>query len=104
MLVVPANGIFQPFVLRKTERGLNLRADVGFADSPVEVSHENYRRNLFDEGAIPGLETGRLAGSTAGRRSLSLEVVLLAILIRLDARSPKTRSLSSGGLPAHPRD
>ena len=34
-MAIPADRIFQPFFLRKTQRRFDLRADIGFADSPT---------------------------------------------------------------------
>ena len=59
-VAVPANRVFQPLLLRKTQRGFNLRADVGLADSAIEVRHEDDRGNLFHQGAISGFEIGEL--------------------------------------------
>ena len=47
-LLVPAHRIFKPLRLRKTERRFNLRADIGFADSPIEIGHENNGGELLD--------------------------------------------------------
>src|SRR3984885_12906625 len=51
-LLIPANGIFQPFFLRKTESRLDLRTDIGFTDSPLQVSHENHSGDLLDQSTI----------------------------------------------------
>src|SRR5579872_1632174 len=57
-LLIPANGIFQPFLLGESERRFNLRAHVGFADPLVEICHEHDRRNLIEQHAIPRFERG----------------------------------------------
>ena len=50
--------------MREAERGFDLRAHVSFADSLIEVGHEDNGRNLFDERAISGLDAvGLLAGT-----------------------------------------
>jgi len=57
---VPADGILQPLFLRKTQRGFDLRADVGFADSAIEICHEHHCGNLLYQRAIAGLDIGQL--------------------------------------------
>ena len=59
-LLIPANGIFQPFFLRKTESRLDLRTDIGFTDSPVQVSHENHGGNLLDQSTIDRIGLGQM--------------------------------------------
>ena len=59
-VAVPAHRIFQPFFLRKTQRRFDLRADVGFADSPIQIGHEHHGGNLFHQGAISGFQIGKL--------------------------------------------
>src|SRR5579863_1795406 len=59
--VVPANRIFQPFLLREAECGFNLRADISLTDSAIEIGHENYGRNLLYQGAISGFEVRELS-------------------------------------------
>ena len=59
-MAVPADRIFQPLFLGETQRGFNLRADVGLADAAIEIRHEDYRRDLLDQGAISGFKIWKL--------------------------------------------
>jgi hypothetical protein len=51
-LLIPADGIFQPFLLRKAQRRFNLGAHIRFAYALVQVSHEDHSGYLLDDGAI----------------------------------------------------
>ena len=59
-LLKPADRIFQPLLLPETEAGFNLRTNIGFADSAVQISHENHRRNLFKQGPVFCFHVGKL--------------------------------------------
>ena len=50
-LPVPENGIFQPFLLRKPEQMLNLRADVKFRNAIVERGNEGDGGDILDQRA-----------------------------------------------------
>ena len=68
--LIPADRIFQPFLLREPEHGFDLRIDVSFSDAAVEIDHEDHGRDLLDQGSIPGLEVGSfriLPGAAGGR-------------------------------------
>src|ERR1700691_6021959 len=54
-VLIPANWIFQPFFSRISEGGFNLRAHIGLADTPVELSHEDSRRYLLQQSTVFGL-------------------------------------------------
>ena len=58
-LLVPANRVFQPFRLRKSQRLFDLRADVGLANSLVQVGHENNGGNLVEQRPVARLDIGR---------------------------------------------
>ena len=57
-LLVPADRIFQPLLLREAEDRLDLRAHVGFADALVQVGHEDDGGNLLDQGAVLCFQIG----------------------------------------------
>src|SRR5579872_341527 len=59
-LLIPANGIFQPFFLRKTQAGFNLWTHIGFSDASVQVGHENDCRNLLDQSAVDSVNVRQL--------------------------------------------
>ena len=51
-LLIPAHRIFEPLALRKTQRRFNLRAHVRFADSLIQVGHEDDGGNLLNQSAV----------------------------------------------------
>ena len=51
-VLIPAHGILQPFALRKPERRLDLRTDVGVTDAFIDGSHEDHGGDLLDQRAI----------------------------------------------------
>jgi hypothetical protein len=51
-VLIPAHRIVEPFFLRETERGFDLRADIRLAETFVEKSDKNDGGNLFDENFI----------------------------------------------------
>ena len=55
-LLIPANRIFQPFLLRKAERGFDLRTHIGFADTLIQIRHEHDRGNLIEQDPVSGFE------------------------------------------------
>ena len=59
-VLIPADRIFQPFFSRISEGGFNLRAHIGFADTPVEIGHEDNRRYLLQQSTVFGLKVRRL--------------------------------------------
>lgn len=54
-LSIPENRILQPFPLRETERGFDLRAHVRFADALIQICHEDHRRNLIQQDLVSRL-------------------------------------------------
>src|ERR1700686_4417747 len=59
-LLIPANGIFQPFFLRKAQAGFNLWAHIGFSDASVQVGHEDDCRYLLDQSSVDGVNIREL--------------------------------------------
>ena len=59
-VLIPANRIFQPLLSRIAKGRFDLRAHICFADTSVEISHEDDRRYLLQECAIFGLKIRRL--------------------------------------------
>jgi hypothetical protein len=55
-LPIPANRIFQPFLLRKAERRFDLRTHIRFANTLIQVRHEHDRGNLIEQDPVSGLE------------------------------------------------
>src|SRR6185503_20469571 len=51
-MLIPANRIFEPLFLGKTKRCFDLRADIRFADSAIEVDHEDYGRYLLEQRSV----------------------------------------------------
>ncbi len=68
-LVVPADRIFQPLLLRESQRRFDLRADIRFADAAIQIRHEHDRRHLLEERAVSRLEDrGVIRQFLVGRR------------------------------------
>ena len=58
-VVVPADGILQPFRLGEPHDLLDAGAHVGLADAAIEVGHEDHGGHLLDEGPVLGLDVGQ---------------------------------------------
>src|ERR1700757_4354933 len=59
-VAVPANWIFEPLFLRKAQRRFDLGTDVSLADPAIQISHKNYRGNLFYQRPISGFQIWQL--------------------------------------------
>lgn len=72
-LLIPEDRILQPFVARKSEGNLDVRADIGSPQALIEVGGEDHRRNLLHQRAVAGFDIGR------GARGLRILVRRLAV-------------------------
>jgi hypothetical protein len=59
-VVIPANRIIEPFFTCESKHLFDLRADVGFAHTTVQKSHENHSGNLLDKDAVSVLDAGEV--------------------------------------------
>lgn len=59
-LVVPEEGIIQPFVLREAEKVFDLRADVELVSVEIQASEKGDNRDLLDQSAIALLGAAEL--------------------------------------------
>src|SRR5271165_2021903 len=59
-LLVPEHRILEPFRLRESQRGFDLRADIGFADAAIEIGHEYDGGKLLHQGPVFGFEIREL--------------------------------------------
>ncbi len=58
-LLIPADGVLQPLLLRETQDSFNLRADVSLAHPLVQVGHEYNRGNLLYQRPVFRLQVGK---------------------------------------------
>ena len=70
-LLVPENGVFQPFLLREAQSCFDLRADVSVAFSFIQIGDENDRRNLFNQ--VRYMRSGWGAEFAGGLSGLGLD-------------------------------
>ncbi len=71
-LLIPADGIFQPFVARESERDFNVRTDVRLPDALIQIGGKNHGGDLLHQRAVSGFYVGRdLQGArSSGRISI----------------------------------
>ena len=84
-VLIPANWILQPFFSRISEGCFNLRAHIGFADSPIEMRHEDHCRYLLQQCAVFVLKVWRI-------RRRRLRVFMETVEDRINGRVGKYSS------------
>ena len=57
-LLIPTDGIFQPFVARESQCHFNVRADIRLTDALIEVGDEDNGGKLLDQRAVSGFGVG----------------------------------------------
>ena len=68
-LLIPTNGILQPFVAGESQRDFNVRTDVGLPYALIQVGSEDHGRNLLHQRSVSGFDVRRGFGTRgpAGR-------------------------------------